>query len=131
MSEALGEKLDAAGLPIGVSVLCPGAVATDIAATGRQAAADGLRHSDAAREYVERLAGPAAELLATHGVDPDVVGRMVVAAVHDNARFVFTDRAAEHKIEARTRQLLDSMLEPTTRQTSETIYETATSLRDV
>lgn len=126
LSEALGERLRADGLPIGVTALCPGAVATDIAASGR-AAVSGLSDSEAAQAYVDRLSGSAADLLATHGIDPDAVGRMAVDAITTQQTFVLTDRAAVHQIDARTQRILHSLPEST--ESGESIYQSAASLR--
>ncbi|RNL78197.1 SDR family oxidoreductase [Halostreptopolyspora alba] len=130
LSESLGERLSAKGLPIGVTVLCPGAVATDIAETGRAAVGGLSQDSGAARDYADRLTESTAELLATHGVDPDTVGRRVAEAITTDARFVLTDRAAEGKINERTQRILASMPPDASEGTDETIYQSAASLRE-
>lgn len=130
MSEALRDRLAAAGLPIGVTVLCPGAVATEITATGLEAVS-GLRaeESRAARAYADRLTEPAAELLARYGKDPDEVGRMVLDAIRTDRMFVLTDRVVEEKLQERTRRILASMPAAPARD-EDSIYQSAAALRE-
>ncbi|WP_077037667.1 SDR family NAD(P)-dependent oxidoreductase, partial [Pelomonas sp. KK5] len=71
LSESLQLELAAAGLPIKVSVLCPGAVATGIAA-GFAADAD-----TAAGQF----AGGLKQALATHGMAPEEVARRALDGV--------------------------------------------------
>lgn len=127
LSEALAERLAAANLPIRVTALCPGAVASDIATTGHAAVA-GLDGSEAARGYVDRLTDSAAQLLATHGIDPDIVGNMVVEAINSGDTFVLTDRVAAKRLSERTQHILESM-PPALAEPDEDIYESAASLR--
>ena len=46
--------------------------------------------------------------MLAHGVAPDKVGEMVLAAVKDNRLYVHTDRVMEKYIKARTKALLDA-----------------------
>jgi len=97
LSEALAQELQGSG--IGVSVLCPAAVATGIHLPGR------------ARP--ERLGGPcerpeAAFLgdLIKDGMKPDDVGARVVRAIRDDEFFIFTHTGPKAWIEARHQRIL-------------------------
>jgi NAD(P)-dependent dehydrogenase (short-subunit alcohol dehydrogenase family) len=90
---------------IGVSVLCPGPVNTQIISNTRAtqpefASAEEAKAWDAALE-------PAKEFLAM-GVDPNDVGEMVLAAVKANRLYIHTDRMVKGLIEARSKALLDA-----------------------
>ena len=107
MTEALGIELEPQG--IGVTLLCPGPVATSIMertralqpkVTGTMSAA---QKSDAfARQQAMK------EALA-QGASPDAVGDMVLAAVCENRLYVHTCRSGADHIAARTKALLDAM----------------------
>jgi NAD(P)-dependent dehydrogenase (short-subunit alcohol dehydrogenase family) len=109
LTEALRPEL--AAMNIGVTVLCPGPVATDIIARTRQLQP---RHRDGltseAREAAARRTGEMTNWLAG-GVPPDAVGQMVLGAVLANRLYVHTDRVMHAAIEARTRALLEAMPE--------------------
>lgn len=107
MSEALYGELAPAG--IGVTVLCPGPVATDIVQrTAQSIPTNGLALSEEqARSATERQA-QAIEFLKA-GVGIDVVGEMVLKAVQENGLYIHTDRMVEPMIKARTKALLDAM----------------------
>ena len=102
LSEALHHELAPAN--VGVSVLCPGPVATDL-----------LRHSADARPEadlsVEERAR-AAERVAMmsdflkQGVTPEEVGRMVLAAIHEDRLFIHTDRIMADAVIARSAAIL-------------------------
>lgn len=107
MSEALALELKPLG--IGVTVLCPGPVATDIIARTRRtqphvfsAMTDAERA--AARERTKRLVERIGE-----GVSPDAVGEMVLCAVRDDALYVLTDPSIAPFVEARCRAIVDAM----------------------
>ena len=106
LSESLRMELEPFG--IGVSVLCPGPVATGIIqntvapVSAPEASTPG---EIAARK--ERLAMASAFLAA--GVAPDDVGDMVLSAVKANRLHIFTDRLVAGFIESRTKALLDAM----------------------
>jgi hypothetical protein len=85
---------------IGVSVLCPGPVATDILARTR-AMQPG---QDTAIDRSGRMTNALA-----NGVPPDAVGRMVLDAVRTNRLYIHTDRIMIRPIQARTAALLDAM----------------------
>jgi NAD(P)-dependent dehydrogenase (short-subunit alcohol dehydrogenase family) len=98
MSEALRGELAHVG--IGVSVLCPGPVATDILARTR-ALQPGL---GAAIDRSGRMTNALA-----NAVRPDAVGRMVLEAVRADRFYIHTDRIMIGAIEARTAALLEAM----------------------
>jgi NAD(P)-dependent dehydrogenase (short-subunit alcohol dehydrogenase family) len=98
LSEALRGEL--APLGIGVSVLCPGPVATDILARTRASQPGQDAAIDRSGRMTNALAG---------GVPPDKVGRMVLDAVNANRLYIHTDRIMIRPIEARTAALLDAM----------------------
>jgi len=107
LSEALQVELQPQG--IGVSVLCPGPVATDILARTRQAQpGTGLALSDAQRQIAEERLRVASEFLA-RGVPPDQVGEMVRTAIETDRLYIHTDRFMVPFIEARTAALLAAM----------------------
>jgi len=107
LSETL--QLELAAVGIGVSVLCPGPVATDIiarTAASQPAANESLTDSERAFR-AERV--DAMTRVLQQGVSPDRVGEMVLAAVLGNRLYIHTDRIMAPLIEARARALLDAM----------------------
>ncbi|QNA85524.1 SDR family NAD(P)-dependent oxidoreductase [Sphingomonas sp. So64.6b] len=107
MSEALNAELSSAG--IGVSVLCPGPVATDIVQRSAEAApkAEFLISEEQERQGAERRFQMSQWL--QQGTSIDDVGEMVLNAVQKNSLYIHTDRIMEESIKARTRALLDAM----------------------
>lgn len=107
MSEALSAELAALG--IGVSVLCPGPVATDIVNRTRglqPGIDDGL--TDAQREQSAAQAAAVTQWLKA-GVTPEAVGDMVLDAVRNGRLYIHTDTIMATAIEARCKALLDAM----------------------
>jgi NAD(P)-dependent dehydrogenase (short-subunit alcohol dehydrogenase family) len=104
MSEALRRRLEPA--QIGVTVLCPGPVGTNIVGNSRitQPAALNAQEAKAWAAVTEQVTA-----MLAHGVAPDKVGEMVLAAVKDNRLYVHTDRVMEKYIKARTKALLDAL----------------------
>jgi NAD(P)-dependent dehydrogenase (short-subunit alcohol dehydrogenase family) len=100
LTEALAQDL--AGMPIGVSVLCPGAVNTNIYGS--------------AANRPERLGGPyqrpenhfVADLIKD-GLAPDDVGERVMRAMRENEFFVFTDADLKPVIDERHQRIMDAM----------------------
>ncbi len=107
LSEALNQELGPAG--IGVSVLCPGPVATDIVQrTAASTPSTGVTlTAEQQRVGAERLAQATAFL--QQGVPINDVGEMVLKAVREDSLYIHTDRIAEEMIKARTKALLDAM----------------------
>lgn len=100
MSEALGFELEPQG--IGVTVLCPGPVATDIVTRTRASQPRLAKDIPAARmdDTLKYLA---------NGTSPDAVGDMVRDAIRANRLYVHTDRLAHDRIKLRTEALLAAM----------------------
>ena len=90
LSEALEQDLEGSG--IGVSVLCPGSVATRIAESSRRPNA-ALRAAVAA------------------GLTPDAVAERVLRAIRDREFYVFTHAELKPKLEARFRRILEAFSE--------------------
>jgi NAD(P)-dependent dehydrogenase (short-subunit alcohol dehydrogenase family) len=107
MSEVLNAELAAVG--IGVSVLCPGPVATDIV----QRSADGTPKAGLSLSEEEERLGRERRAMMTEvlkqGVSIDVVGDMVLKAVRENSLYIHTDRIMENYIKARTEALLKAL----------------------
>lgn len=108
MFEALHGELASAG--IGVSVLCPGPVATGIVRRSADAApktGEGLS-KEQEKLVAERL-DRSNRWLQRDGVSIDEVGEMVLAAVRGNSLYIHTDRLVEPLIKARTQALIEAM----------------------
>jgi NAD(P)-dependent dehydrogenase (short-subunit alcohol dehydrogenase family) len=88
MTEVLDQDLRNAGSRIGVSLLCPGAVASDIAHAARNRPDWEPRPGD-----VEALQTSATTLAA--GMDPDRVGDLVFDAIREQRFYVFTDESTK------------------------------------
>lgn len=105
LSEAMHRDLAQRGLPIGVSVLCPGWVNTRIMESERN-------RPEAPRETSESD-DPLNQLMRDHvaeqirkGLDPLEVGRIVVAAIHEERFYVLT-HAWEDMIRNRMEHILE------------------------
>ena len=105
LSEALAHELE--GTKIGVSVLCPGPINTNIAR--------------GARNRPEHMGGPQsrpsdeavlAERLATQGLDPKRVGERVVDAIRTNTFYAFVGAVPADVIRARHRHIEDALNSP-------------------
>ena len=101
LSEALQFDLKAAGHPIGVTVLCPGLVGTNISSNSAlRAGASQSQHQQARRGDT---------LLHQAGINPDLVGEMVIDAIRKNQLYVHTDDEMAPAIRNRTHELLTTM----------------------
>jgi NAD(P)-dependent dehydrogenase (short-subunit alcohol dehydrogenase family) len=94
LSESLLHDLTEKGAPIGVSVLCPGAVATGLAA------------NSASIRGAEPVATP------DEGADPGAVAELVLDAVAANRFWIFTHPAYDELIRRRTDWMLDGDVAP-------------------
>jgi 2-hydroxycyclohexanecarboxyl-CoA dehydrogenase len=104
LSESL--RTEVAHHGIGVSVLCPGEVATDIVEnTRRVRPTDVPAHSARITEILQT----AHTSLREHGVPPAVVGELVLYAVADNRPYIFTDGRLADLVRSRTDSLLTAM----------------------
>ena len=108
MAEALHGELGAKG--IGVSVLCPGPVGTDIMRRSSNAAPKPGSPLSAEQEQrrVERVEY-ITQQLHQQGNTIDKVGEMVLDAVLHNRLYIHTDRYMEVAIKARAKALIDAM----------------------
>jgi NAD(P)-dependent dehydrogenase (short-subunit alcohol dehydrogenase family) len=101
MSEGLAAELKSLG--IGVSVLCPGFVRTNIRQSARNRA--GRYGPTTPADAADPLHSRFAELLRT-GMDPADVARRVLAAIRDNELYVFTHPERRGAIEERFQAIL-------------------------
>jgi len=101
-SECLAKDLAAAGAPIGVSVLCPGAVATAIARSRRNHPAPGGPPLDAAAAFVEQALSDT----TAGGIDPDDVAKLVVDAVRSGEFLILTADSYARQLTERTEDLV-------------------------
>ena len=102
LSESLHREL--AHHSIGVSVLCPGAVATQIIANTASTRPAG--HEPTPR--VAAILSAAQDALAA-GTPADAVGEMVIDAIARGSLYVFTDDSLEEPIRQRTQRLLAAL----------------------
>ena len=105
LSEALEHELE--GTNVGVSVLCPGPIATNIAR--------------GARNRPNHMGGPQiraneeavlAERLATTGLDPKRVGERVVDAIRTKTFYAFVSAVPAEMIKARHRRIEEALNSP-------------------
>jgi NAD(P)-dependent dehydrogenase (short-subunit alcohol dehydrogenase family) len=105
LSEALEHELE--GTNVGVSVLCPGPIDTNIAR--------------GARNRPDHMGGPRlgatdeevlAERLATSGLDPMKVGERVVDAIRTNTFYAFVGDVPADVIKARHRRIEEALNSP-------------------
>jgi NAD(P)-dependent dehydrogenase (short-subunit alcohol dehydrogenase family) len=108
LSESLRRELEPFG--IGVSVLCPGPVATNIIQNSLESLPmrSGSAPTPEQIEMRDKQLALVSGYLA-NGVAPDDVGSMVLAAVKANRPYIHTDRVMVELIKARTKALLDAM----------------------
>ncbi len=107
MSEALSVEL--APLGIGVTLLCPGPVATGIISRTREMQPSVTKDmTDEQRETAKARSAMMSKFLQ-QGVKPDDVGNMVLNAVQENRLYVHTDGSMADMIQARCKALLDAM----------------------
>jgi NAD(P)-dependent dehydrogenase (short-subunit alcohol dehydrogenase family) len=116
LTEGLWYDLQAAGAPIGVSVLCPGMIATNIIGSGRNRPAELQNEaaSGASTPEVEQRMKFVADLFAKEGMPPSEVAEMVFDAVVAGDRFyVLTHPEAEKEtVRARFEAILDGATPP-------------------
>jgi NAD(P)-dependent dehydrogenase (short-subunit alcohol dehydrogenase family) len=89
LTETLHRELEADGLPIGASVLCPGMVNTRIVESDRNRPADEQDSHEASAAEQEFQSGAAAQL-KKRGLDPDDVAQMVLTAIRDDLFWIVT-----------------------------------------
>lgn len=111
LSESMRADLEPLG--IGVSVLCPGVVRTNIFASGRNRPTDLQAATDTASlvlssdvssdERASRV-----EALLAGALDADVVGDMVLHAIQTEELYIFTHPEIEPAVQARSAEMADS-----------------------
>lgn len=110
LSESLEPELKRHG--IGVSVLCPGPVATNIIARTRELQPSVARQMTNEQYRAAKAESARMSRWLERGTQPDEVGRMVLNAVEANQLYVLTDRYMGPFIEQRTAKLLAAMPPP-------------------
>tara|TARA_Y100000815_G_scaffold273482_1_gene304867 strand:- start:191 stop:1039 length:849 start_codon:yes stop_codon:yes gene_type:complete len=107
LSEALALELAESG--IGVSVLCPGPVATDIIRRTRWMQPSVTRSMS--KGQLDKARAQSAQMKAqlAQGVSADAVGEQVLEAMRDKQLYIHTDRYMVPYVAARTRALLAAM----------------------
>lgn len=96
LSEVLYSELKETN--VGCSVLCPGAVSTNIGKAGRNRPAD---YGRSARKPILSSDGQSLNSALTRGLDPDVVGRLVLEGIRQDQFYLFTDPRMEFAVERR------------------------------
>ena len=109
LTEGLWYDLQAAGAPIGVSVLCPGMIATNIIGSGRNRPSE-LQNTDGpdlATPEVQQRMQFVQDLFAKEGMPPAEVAEMVHDAVLAERFYVLTHPEAEKEtVKARLEAIL-------------------------
>ena len=95
MSEGWAAQL--APMGIGLSVLCPGYVRTQIASSGRGRQD---RYGGHAPSGFDAFSSQVSQAVA-NGLDPDIVGARVVEAIRDGDLYIFTDPRFREVVEMR------------------------------
>ena len=111
LSEAL--RADLADRGIGVSVLCPGVVDTNIFDSGRNRPADVRSETDTdvhpmVRHLPEADRENRMERLLSTALDPEAVGPMVLHGIRENEAFIFTHPHLESMAETRHAAIADA-----------------------
>ncbi|MHC4451152.1 MAG: SDR family NAD(P)-dependent oxidoreductase [Planctomycetota bacterium] len=102
MSEVM--RTDLARYDIGVSVLCPGGVTTNVAKSGRNRPANLLRETDTSQLGLGELSAPVmADML-----EASVIGDMVLAAVLANDLYIFSHPGLKPVVDARSAAINES-----------------------
>ena len=112
LSEGLYHDLRAAGSPIGVSVLCPGMIATNIVSSQRNRPAilaDPERPVDPERE---RFREAMQKRFLDEGMPPSEVAEITMEAIRTERFYVFTHPEMKAGVEARFRSIMDDTAPP-------------------
>jgi len=102
MSEVM--KTDLARHDIGVSVLCPGGVITNVAKSGRNRPANLRREADTSRLNLGKLS----ETVMDDMLDASVIGDMVVEAILANDLYIFSHPHLKPIVDARIEAINES-----------------------
>ncbi|HMD92501.1 MAG TPA: SDR family NAD(P)-dependent oxidoreductase [Trebonia sp.] len=104
LSEALRAQLTARGAPVGVTVLCPGAVRTDLAAREHH------RLSAAGQDRPWAVAPGSGERQHWEGAVPAAaVAAAALATIRDDRFYVFTHPGSRARVRARLGPILDAL----------------------
>ena len=103
MSEALYKDLQAAGAPVGVSVLCPGFVQTRIAESDRNRPAWAPEREVEGAEELRAVI----QSFVDGGIPPATVADRVIDAVRQNTFYILTHPDLNEAIETRTKDILE------------------------
>ncbi len=110
LSEELRINPDLINSGIGVSVLCPARVATDIVKRSMDASPKAkMQLTQEQERKIAEAIETANQMILQHGISIDVVGEMVLKAVQENALYIITDREVEGLIKARSKALLEAL----------------------
>lgn len=104
LSESLRQELAPSG--VGVSVLFPGPVATDIVNNTRRLRPDGAP-SQSTR--ATQILDAAHQVLAVHGASPLGVGELVLDAVERDSGYIATRNATKEHLRRRSEDIADAM----------------------
>ncbi len=91
---------------IGVSLLCPGPVNTSIGSSARNRRSALGEDGEDSGEAADSNAQADVEAVTTRGMDPDLVGRLVMAGVRANDRYILPHPEWREAIETRAARLL-------------------------
>ena len=105
MSEAMRAELLPQG--IGVSVLCPGAVGTDIIARSAASKPE-VTLTDEQRKKISERESLMTSILQ-QGTTPETVGKMVLDAIYEDRLYIHTDRMMLPYLIARQEELIAAM----------------------
>ena len=103
MSEVM--RRDLAKENIGVSVLCPGGVNTNVIHSGRNRPATMQREKDNSKL---RTMGGLQDAVVADMLDPSVIGDMVVAAILEDDTYIFSHPALKSVVDVRTKTMNES-----------------------
>jgi NAD(P)-dependent dehydrogenase (short-subunit alcohol dehydrogenase family) len=96
LSEVLYSELKETN--IGCSVLCPGGVSTNIDKAGRHRPAE---YGRSERKPIMSSDGRDLTAELKRGLDPDIVGRLVLEGIQEDQFYIFTDPRLEFSVERR------------------------------
>ncbi|MBV1904936.1 MAG: SDR family NAD(P)-dependent oxidoreductase [Pseudomonadales bacterium] len=96
MSEVLYSELK--GINIGCSVLCPGAVATNIGKAGRHRPSE---YGKSERKLIVSGDGSAVNPLLAKGLNPNIVGKLVLEGIQQDEFYIFTDPRLQSSVDRR------------------------------
>lgn len=108
LTETLRLELDEADSPISASVLCPGAVQTQICASDRNRQATGFAAGDASAtdQAFKDMAGP----IVAAGIAPTEVASMIVAAIRNKDFWILTHPQWKTVMQERAAGLVNNQL---------------------